>query len=451
MNIIIVGGGKTGATLAQSLTAEGHDVTVIDQNTDRINDICGNNDVMGLIGNGMNYSALSEAGIANADLLIAVTGSDEQNLLTCLFARKSAHCATIARVRNPMYITETEFIKDQVGLSLIINPELEAANTISRILRFPGAIDINSFAKGKAEMLTFKVPQGSLLDGHTLTQSRSKVESKVIFCSVERSGQCHIPSGHFELQAGDKATILIQPREAIKFFRQIKLETQSVKNVMIVGGGTITYYLAKQLLDNRISVKIIEIDEQRCHELAERLPGAMIINGDASDKNLLLEEGIEAIDAFVALTGFDEENILLSLYAKEMSRAKVVTKIDRLIFHELIGNLDLDSVIYPHALTNEVILQYARAKQNAMGNNIETLYRLMDDQVEALEFKIGQNAPGLGIPLRDLDLKENLLICGIFRDRRFILPDGDTAIQPEDRVIVVTGQARLNDFKDILR
>ncbi len=451
MNIIIVGGGKTGATLAQSLTAEGHDVTVIDQNTDRINDICGNNDVMGLIGNGMNYSALSEAGIANADLLIAVTGSDEQNLLTCLFARKSDHCATIARVRNPMYITETEFIKDQVGLSLIINPELEAANTISRILRFPGAIDINSFAKGKAEMLTFKVPQGSLLDGHTLTQIRSKVESKVIFCSVERSGQCHIPSGHFELQAGDKATILIQPREAIKFFRQIKLETQSVKNVMIVGGGTITYYLAKQLLDNRISVKIIEIDEQRCHELAERLPGAMIINGDASDKNLLLEEGIEAIDAFVALTGFDEENILLSLYAKEMSRAKVVTKIDRLIFHELIGNLDLDSVIYPHALTNEVILQYARAKQNAMGNNIETLYRLMDDQVEALEFKIGQNAPGLGIPLRDLDLKKNLLICGIFRDRRFILPDGDTAIQSGDRVIVVTGQARLNDFKDILR
>ncbi len=451
MNIIIVGGGKTGATLAQSLTAEGHDVTVIDQNTDRINDICGNNDVMGLIGNGMNYSALSEAGIADADLLIAVTGSDEQNLLTCLFARKSDHCATIARVRNPMYITETEFIKDQVGLSLIINPELEAANTISRILRFPGAIDINSFAKGKAEMLTFKVPQGSLLDGRTLTQIRSKVESKVIFCSVERAGQCHIPSGHFELQAGDKATILIQPREAIKFFRQIKLETQSVKNVMIVGGGTITYYLAKQLLDNRISVKIIEIDEQRCHELAERLPGAMVINGDASDKHLLLEEGIEAIDAFVALTGFDEENILLSLYAKEMSHAKVVTKIDRLIFHELIDNLDLDSVIYPHALTNEVILQYARAKQNAMGNNIETLYKLMEDQVEALEFKIGQNAPGLGIPLRDLDLKKNLLICGIFRDRRFILPDGDTAIQSGDRVIVVTGQARLNDFKDILR
>ncbi len=451
MKIIIVGGGKTGATLAQSLALEGHDVTVIDPNTERVNDICSNSDVMGLIGNGMNYGSLTEAGIADADLLIAVTGSDEQNLLSCLFARKAGHCATIARVRNPMYITETEFIKEQVGLSLIINPELEAASTISSLLRFPGASDINSFAKGKAEMLTFKVPKGSLLDGNSLIHIRTKVEAQVIFCSVERGGKCYIPSGNFTLQAGDRATILIQPREAVKFFRQIKLETHSAKNVMIVGGGTISYYLAKQLLENRIAVKIIEPDERRCDELAEKLPGAMIINGDASDKNLLLEEGIETIDAFVALTGFDEENILLSLYAKEMSRAKVVTKIDRLIFHELIGNLDLDSVIYPHLLTNEVILQYARAKQNAMGNNVETLYTLVENQVEALEFKIGKSAPGLGIPLRDLNLKENLLLCGIFRDSRFILPDGNTTLQPEDRVIVVAGQMRLNDFKDILK
>lgn len=451
MKIIITGGGKTGATLAQSLTVEGHDVTVIDPNAERINDICGNSDVMGLIGNGMNYGALTEAGLAEADLMIAVTGSDEQNLLSCLFARKAGQCATIARVRNPMYITETEFIKDQVGLSLIINPELEAANTISGLLRFPGASDINSFAKGKAEMLTFKVPKGSLLDGNSLIHIRTKVEAKVIFCSVERAGKCHIPSGNFVLQAGDRATILIRSHEAVKFFRQIKLETHSAKNVMIVGGGTISYYLAKQLLETRISVKIIESDEKLCNELAEKLPGAMIIHGDASDKNLLLEEGIEAIDAFVALTGFDEENILLSLYAKEMSRAKVVTKIDRLIFHEMVNNLDLDSVIYPHSLTNEVILQYARAKQNAMGNNVETLYTLVDGQVEALEFKLGQKAPGLGIPLRDLNLKGNLLLCGIYRDSTFILPDGNTMLQPEDRVIVVAGQMRLNDFKDILK
>ncbi|MBQ8894531.1 MAG: Trk system potassium transporter TrkA [Clostridia bacterium] len=451
MKIIIVGGGKTGATLAHTLTDEGHDVTVIDQSADRVSGICDNNDVMGLIGNGMNYSALSEAGISNADLLIAVTGSDEQNLLCCLFARKNTKCATIARIRNPMFLAETEFIKEQVGLSMAINPELEAANTISRLLRFPGAIDINSFAKGRAEMLTFKVPKGSLLDGKSLTYIRSKVEAKVLFCSVERSGEWHIPSGNFELHAGDKATIIIQPREAPKFFRQIRMETHSVKNVMIVGGGTISFYLAKQLLDTRISVKIIEMDEQRCHELAEKLPGALIIHGDASDKNLLLEEGIESTDAFVALTGFDEENVLLSLYAKEMADAKVITKVDRLIFHELIANLELDSVIYPHNLTAEEILRYVRAKQNAMGNNIETLYKLVENKVEALEFNIGENAPGLGIPLRELALKDNLIICGITRGRRFILPDGDTAIQPGDQVIVVTGRTKLNDFKDILK
>jgi trk system potassium uptake protein TrkA len=450
MKIIIVGAGKTGAVLTRSLTNEGHDVTIIDHKADRIAGICNDDDVMTLVGNGVNYTALSEAGIAEADLLIAVTGSDEQNLLCCLFARKNSNCATIARVRNPLYIAEREFIKDQVGLSMIINPEYETADTISRLLRFPSASDVNSFAKGRAEMLTFRVPKDSLLDGKNLTYIRSKIEARVLFCSVERGNECFIPSGTFELKAGDKATVIIRPQEAPKFFKQIKLETQSVKNVVIVGGSTIAYYLAKQLLDTRIAVKIIESNEARCHELAEKLPGAMIIHGDASDKNLLQEEGIATTDSFVALTGFDEENILLSLYAKEMGSGKVVTKVDRPIFKELIAGMNLDSVIYPHTITAEGILQYVRAKQNAMGNNIETLYKLVEDKVEALEFKIGENAPGLGVPLREMHLKKNLIICGINRGRRFILPDGDTTIQPGDRVIVVAGQTKLNDFKDIL-
>lgn len=451
MKIIIVGAGKTGTMLTRSLANEGHDVTIIDHKADRIAGICNDDDVMTLVGNGVNYSTLSEAGITDADLLIAVTGSDEQNLLCCLFARKNSNCATIARIRNPLYITEREFIKEQIGISMIINPEYETAAAISRLLRFPSASDVNSFAKGRVEMLTFKVPQNSLLNGKSLTYIRSKIEARVLFCSIERGNECYIPSGTFELKAGDKATIIIRPQEASKFFKQIKLETHSVKTVMIVGGGTIAYYLAKQLLDTRIAVKIIESNEERCHELAEKLPGAMIIHGDASDKNLLQEEGIATTDAFLALTGFDEENILLSLYAKEMGSSKVVTKVGRPIFRELITNMDLDSVIYPHTITAEGILQYVRAKQNAMGNNIETLYKLVEDKVEALEFKIGENAPGIGVPLREMSLKKNLIICGINRGRRFILPDGDTAIQPGDRVIVVAGQAKLNDFKDILK
>ena len=451
MKIIIVGGGKTGATLAHSLTDEGHDVTVIDFNPARISTICDNNDVMGFVGNGMNYSALSEAGISEGDLMIAVTGYDEQNLLCSLFARKAGNCATIARIRNPLYITETEFIKEQVGLSMVINPEYAAATEISHLLRFPSAIDINSFSKGQAEMLTFKIPEGSILDGKNLTYVRTKLESNLLFCSVQRGNEVTIPTGNFELKASDKATILIQPRDALKFFKQIKLDTHSVKNVMIVGGGTIAYYLAKMLLDFHISVKIIELDEARCHELAERLPNALIIHGDASDKNLLLEEGITTTDAFVALTGFDEENVLLSLYAKEITDAKIITKVGRPTFNELIANLNLDSVIYPHNITAESILQYVRARQNATGNNVETLYKLVEDKVEALEFNITEQAPWINVPLKDLSLKNNLIIGGIIRKRRFIIPNGESTIQVGDRVIVVSGQKKLNDFKDILK
>lgn len=451
MKIIVVGAGKTGATLVKSLTEEGHNVTIIDQLAQRVESICNDEDVLGIVGNGMNYSALSEAGIFDADLMIAVTGSDEQNLLCSLFARKTGNCATIARIRNPLYITETEFIKEQVGLSMVINPEFATASAIARLLRFPYAIEINSFSKGQAEMLTFRVPKGSVLNGKNLTYVRSRLESNLLVCSVKRGNEFTIPSGTFELKEGDKVTILARQKDAARFFKQIKLDTQSVKNVIIVGGGTISYYLAKMLLDDRIAVKIIESDEARCHELAERLPEAMIIHGDASDKSLLMEEGITTTDAFVALTGFDEENVLLSLYAKELTDSKVITKVGRPVFNELIGSLDLDSVVYPLNITAENILQYVRARQNARGNNIETLYKLMEDQVEALEFKIGDNAPGTHIPLKELSLKENIIIGGISRGRQFIIPGGDSTIQPGDRVIIITGQKKLNDFKDILK
>lgn len=451
MKIIIVGGGKTGATLAGSLTDEGHDVTVIDQNAERVTDICNNDDVMGIVGNGMNFSALSEAELDAADLLIAVTGSDEQNLLCCLFAKKAGDCATIARIRNPMFINETEFIREQIGLSMVINPELAAAGEISRLLRFPSAIEIDSFAKGRLEMLTFKIPSGSVLDGRDLTFVRSKIDSGVLFCSIERDGQFYIPSGTFELHSGDKATIVLLPRNAQRFFKKINIDTHAAKTAMIVGGGTISYYLAKLLIGSGMAVKIIEANEERCNELAEKLPDALIIHGDAADKSLLLEEGIDTTDAFVALTGFDEENIILSLYAKEIGKCKVITKVDRLVFKGLVSKLNLDSVLYPHNITAEGILQYVRARQNATGSNVETLYKLVEDEVEALEFKIKENASLIGIPLKELNLKDNLIICGITRGKKIILPGGDDVIQAGDRVIVVTSHKKLNDVGDILK
>lgn len=451
MKIMIVGAGKTGATLAHSLTDEGHDVIVVDINADRISKICDNNDALGFVGDGMNYSSLTDAGLDSTDILIAVTGSDEKNLLCCLFAKRTGRCSTIARVRNPMYIREINFIKDQIGLSMVINPELAAATEISRLLRLPSAIEINTFSKGKLELLTLRISERSALVGKTLNVVRTKMENGVLFCSIERDGKFYIPSGDFELRAGDKASIVISPKDAFRFFRKIGIDTHSVKNVMIAGGGTMAYYLASQLLEIGVPVTIVELDKKRCDDLAERLPGALIIHGDASDKNLLLEEGIASTGAFVALTGFDEENVLISLYAKETTDAKVITKVDRIEFDNVISKLNLDSVIYPRTITAEYILQYVRTKQNAMGNNVENLYKLVEDKVEALEFKIRENAPLIGIPIRKMSLKPDVIICGINRRGKIILPSGDDVIQPGDRVIVVTSQKKLNDVGDILK
>ena len=451
MKIIVVGCGKTGASLISSLTDEGHDVTVVDYNGDRLKEVCNQNDVMGISGDGMNYNALLDAGLEDADVLISVTGSDEQNLLCSLFAKKESKCSTIARVRNPIYLTEMNFIKEQIGLSLIINPELAAATEIARIVRFPSAIDINPFAKGKVELLTFKITEESLLNGKNLIYVRSKIESDILFCSIERNGEFFIPSGTFELKSGDKASIITSSKKERGFFKKIGIGTRRIKDVIIAGGGTIAYYLARQLLEVGISVKIIEKNEARANELAEKLPNALVILGDATDKNLLFEEGLQTTGAFITLTGIDEENVLLSLYAKEVTNAKIITKIDRNSFNELIGKLDLDTVIYPCDITTELILQYIRTKQNAMGNNVENLYKLVEDKVEALEFKISKNAPVIGIPLQQMELKDNLIICGIIRNGRFTIPNGESVIMAEDRIIVVTSHKKLNDVGDILK
>lgn len=451
MKIIILGAGKTGLTLIHSLADEGHDVTVIDDDVKRLTEVCNANDVIGVSGNGMSFASLDEAGLANADVLITVTGSDEQNLLCSLIAKKVENCSTIARVRNPIYLSENEFLRDRIGLSMIINPELSASAEISRLLKFPSAIDINAFAKGKLEMLTFKITVGSPLDNKSVSYVRSKIENDVIFCCVERSGEYHIPTGEFELKAGDRASVILMPQKSLSFFKKIGIDTQSVKDVMIVGGGTIAEYLSRRLLANGINVKIIEINQKRCEELAEKLPKALIINGDASDKELLLEEGLGTTDAFVALTGFDEENILLSLYAKETTNAKVITKVDRIDFDEFLLKLNLDSIIYPGDISAENVVKYVRSKQNAMGNNVENLYKLIEDKVEALEFIIGENSKLIGVPLRDMNLKDNLIVCGIRHGDNVMFPTGDSFFEAGDSVIIVTSQKQLGDIGDILK
>ena len=446
MQIIIVGCGKVGRTLAEQLQEEDTDITLIDINPDRINAITDEVDAMGVVGNGASINTLMEAGIETADILIAVTVSDEMNLLCCLIAQKTGHCHTIARVRNPIYAKEISFIKKRLGVTMIINPELAAAQEISRLLRFPS----DTFARGRVEMLKFKVLPEFDLDGMAISRITETLRCDVLFCAVESHDHVSIPGGNYVIHDGDMVSILASPVNAAAFFKKIGLKTNQVKNAIIVGGGTISYYLTKALLDMNISVKIIEQNEARCETLSDLLPEATIINGDGTDRSLLMEEGLAHAEAFVSLTNMDEENVFLALFAKTISKAKLVAKVNRLSFDDVIDNLDIGSVIYPKYITADYILQYVRAMQNSIGSNIETLYHILDNQAEALEFAIRENSPVVGIPLSELNLKKNLLVGYLNRNGKVKIPRGQDTIQVGDTVIIVTTHKGLRDITDIL-
>ena len=450
MKIIIVGCGKVGTTLAEQLNRENHDITLIDCDSEALQSISDSTDVMSVTGNGAVYQVQMEAGIKEADLLIATTNSDELNMLCCLIAKKAGNCHTIARIRNPEYSAEINYIREELNLSLAINPELAAAREIARLLRFPNAIKIELFAKGRIELLKFLIPKDSILDRMKVMDVVSRLKSNVLICAVERGDNVVIPDGNFEMKGGDKISFIAPHAECADFFRKAGIENNTVNSAMFVGGGKLTVYLAKALADTKIKIKIIEQDEERCRILSEILPHAMIIHGDGSDQKLLLEEGIRQTEAFASLTGFDEENILLSLYAASQSRAKLITKVNKIAFENVINSLNLGSVIYPKMLTADIILQYVRAMQNSMGSNIETLYKIVADKAEALEFRVRGDSPVLGIPLEKLRTRNNLLVACINRNGRIIMPRGKDTLEAGDTVIIVTTHTGLNDLKDIL-
>ncbi len=451
MNIIIAGCGKVGGTIAEQLSREGHDITVIDERSAVVQHVANAADVIGIVGNGASYSIQKEAGIEKADLLIAVTNADEVNLLCCLIAKKAGGCQTIARVRNPVYHQEIRHIKEELGLSLVINPEWAAAMEMARLLRFPKAIDIDTFARGRIELLRFRMEEDNPLCDQKLRDITELSKCEVLICVVERSGQVLIPDGELELKKGDTISIVASPMNASRFFKLIGIQTNQVKNTMIIGGGKLSFYLAQRLLSMGIKVKIIERDLMQCERLCEQLPQAMIIHGDGTDQELLTEEGLADAEGFVALTGVDEENVMLSLYAKEMSKAKKITKVSSNTYDNIISTLDIGSVIHPKHITAESILQYVRAMQNSIGSNVETLYRLMDGRAEALEFMIREKGAVTDIPLLNLELKQGLLVCAIYRKGKVIIPKGQDCLQQGDSVIIITTSCgELKDINDIL-
>ena len=423
---------------------------LIDTDADVINNLTEDIDAMGIVGNGASINTLMEAGVKTADIMIAVTASDELNLLCCLIAQKTGHCQTIARVRNPIYSKEIGFIQERLGLSMIINPELATAREISRLLRFPAAIKIDPFSKGRVELLKFKVLPEFELDGMSVSQITDKYRCDVLFCAIESKTTLSIPGGDHLVHNGDFISIIATPKNTALFFKKIGLKTHQVKNTLIIGGGTISYYLAKALSDLKISVKIIDKNKERCEELSEMLPNATIICGDGTDRALLMEEGLSTVESFVTLTNMDEENIFLSLSAKNMTQAKLIAKVNRLPYKDVIDELDIGSVIYPKYITSDSILRYVRAMQNTIGSNVETLYHILDGNAEALEFAIREESAVTYIPLAELNLRKNLLVGCLNRNGRIRIPRGQDTIQVGDTVIIVTTHKGLRDITDIL-
>lgn len=451
LRIIIVGGGKVGSTLVEQLASEGHNITIIDQNAEKVQTLAGQYDIMGLVGNGASYSVLKEAGVDNADLLIAVTDADELNLLCCTLGRQSDRCAAIARVRTPDYSRETSYLREKLGLAMVINPDLESATEAARILLLPTALEVDSFAHGQAELIKIKVPEGNRLDGMTLMNLGRSISQDILICAAERDGKVTIPDGSFRIQAGDIISFAASRATTKQFLSAIGFKTHQVRNTFIIGGGRSAYYLADQLLHMGIDVKIIEQNRARCEELSILLPKAVIINGDGTNEDLLREEGIQYADSVVALTGIDEENILLTMFARRVSQAKVITKINRITFKDVIASLDLGSVIYPRYITSEAIVRYVRAKKDSMdNNNIETLYHMFDHRAEAVEFCIRGHSEVTGIPLKDLKTKKDLLVSCIYRNGQVLIPGGQDMICPGDTVMIVTTHTGLNDVRDIL-
>lgn len=450
MYIVIVGDGKVGSLLTEYFAGEGHDVVVIDTNQELIQNLINSYDVMGICGNGANYRVQMEAGVKKADVLIAAASSDELNILCCMVGRKIGAKRTIARVRNPDYSKQLGFMRDELGLSMVVNPEYEAAASIARVLRYPSAIKLDTFAKGRVDLAEILIERGSPLVGNPLYSLPKLLKVNILICAVQRGDSIYIPTGDFVLREGDRIHITANHEDLVTFFKVLKIYKKGVRDVMIVGGGKVGFYLAELLSDSGMHIKLIEKDHDRCMELAEDLPDVSVVYGDGTNENVLLEEGIEKVDAFVALTGIDEENIITAMYAKNKDVRKVISKVNRMAFTNMIESLNVGSIVSPKQIAADLILSYVRAMQNSMGSNVRTLYKLVDGKVEALEFYVSDTAPFTDIPLRDLKLKKNVLLACIIRGNQIIYPHGDDVLRFNDRVIVVTTNKYLRDLINIL-
>lgn len=450
MKIIIVGDGKVGAALVEHLSQEDHDIVVIDQSQKVIEQMVNSYDVMGICGNGASYEVQIEAGVSDAQLFIAATSSDELNILSCLMAKKAGAEHTIARVRNPEYLKQIPFFKDELGLSMIVNPELDAANEIAKVLRFPNAINIETFYRGLVDLAEVKIDEGNPLCDMQLTDIFGKFNIKILVCAVQRKNEVIIPRGDFVLKAGDRIHITAPRGVLVNFMKKLKIYKHRTKDIMIIGGGKMGYYLARQLCETGgYNVKIVEINADRCEKLCELLPDANIIHGDGTDRATLLEQGLEGQDAFVALTTIDEENIISAMYAGSLGISKTVAKVNR-VSYDVLESIGMDSAFSSKAIAANRIVAFVRALENSgEESSVQTLYKLVGGKVEALEFNITSDFPKIGVPLKDLELKSDTLIACIIRNHKVIFPGGNDCIEKDDSLVVVTKRNHISSINGI--
>ncbi|GKH33203.1 Trk system potassium transporter TrkA [Muricomes sp. OA1] len=451
MKIVIIGDGKVGYKLAKQLSAENYDVIMIDSNEKKLRAAIDRLDIFCVTGDGGSVAVQKEADVPHADLVIACTSTDECNMLSCLIARRLGARHTIARVRNPIYYQQIDILKEDLHLSMAVNPELAVAGEIVRLLLFPDASKVDTFVKGRVELIELPLLEKSCLIGLSLADMYNRFQIKLLVCAVERGEEVFIPDGDYVLRAGDRLHIAASHMEIELFFKLLGQRKEKIKKVIICGGGRVSYYLSTQLCKIGMQVKIIEIDEKKCENLCELLPKATVINGDATDHDLLIEEGIQDADALIALTGMDEENIIMSLFAKSQGVSKIIVKVNEDRRARMIQEFGIDSIVSAKAATADAILSYVRARRNSQGSaNVETMYQLVDGKVEALEFIVKSQTNYTGIPLKDLSLKVNNLIACIARKRKIIIPNGDDCIQVGDSVIIITMEKHIQDIQDIL-
>ena len=451
MKIVIIGDGKVGYKLAKQLSVENYDVVMIDSNEKKLRFAVDRLDIACVTGDAADAEVQKEADVPHADLVIACTSADECNMLSCLIARRLGAKHTIARVRNPIYFKQIGLLKEDLHLSMAVNPELIVADEISRLLLFPDASKIETFVKGRVELIEFPVGKDTQVVDMSLADMYARFQIKLLVCAVEHGDEVLIPDGDYRIREGDRLHVAVSHSEVERFFSMFGKHKGKIRKVIICGGGRVAYYLAMQLLKLGMQIKIIERDEKRCEELCELLPKATIINGDATDHDLLIEEGIEEADAFVGLTGMDEENIITALFAKTQGASKIIAKINEDRRASMVEDFGIDSIVSAKTATADAILSYVRARKNSQSSaNVETLYQLVDEQVEALEFIIKSETKYTGVPLKELSIRPNNLIACIARKRQIIIPGGDDCMEVGDSVIVVTMGSHIEDLEDIL-